>query len=231
LHGGDFDIRTEVFILISTSTSCQNKKNEKCSTVTWTGIQKALEQAQSDVLILLDCCSSGIGGAGEGNGVTELMSACAFDMAANGVGHYSFTKALTIELRLLSRKRSFPVVELYTHVYCRAQSHMSQGIDNERYPAPIHLILTRDDHFPRSIQLSIQEPHSASGISPTPGLSNSEQNFAKSVNHKRRPSRESPEPSKRPCLDRNSPSSQSEVESSIKQDLDTSQGEAYRIIM
>lgn len=104
----------------------------------------------------MDCCSSGIGHGGEGNGVTELMSACAFDIQANGVGHYSFTKALTTELRLLSRKGSFPVVELYTRVYCRAQHHMAQGLPNERYPAPIHLVLTRDDLFPRSIQLSIQ---------------------------------------------------------------------------
>lgn len=126
--------------------------------MTWTGIQQALEQAESDVLILLDSCESGVGNAGVGNGVTELMAACAFDVQANGVGHYSFTNTLTIELRLLSKKVSFPVVDLYTQVYCRAQHHMARGINNERYPAPIHLHLTRDDQFPRSIQLSIQWP-------------------------------------------------------------------------
>jgi hypothetical protein len=94
---------------------------------------------------------------GEGNGVTELISACAFDVIANGVGHYSFAKALTIELRLLSKKISFPVSELYTHIYCRAQHHLAQGIANERYPAPIHLQLTRDDQFARGLHLSIQD--------------------------------------------------------------------------
>jgi hypothetical protein len=138
-----------------------SSNNQKCSTVTYTGIQHSLEQAESDVLILLDSCSSGIGDAGEGHGVTELMAACAFDTIANGVGHYSFTKALTTELRFLSQKRSFPVVELYTRVYCRAQHHMPQGIKNERHPAPIHLLLTRDDLFPRGLQLSIQERSSA----------------------------------------------------------------------
>jgi hypothetical protein len=140
--------------------SCSSN-NQKCSTVTYTGIQHSLEQAESDVLILLDSCSSGIGDAGEGHGVTELMAACAFDTIANGVGHYSFTKALTTELCFLSQKRSFPVVELYTRVYCRAQHHMPQGIKNERHPAPIHLLLTRDDIFPRGLQLSIQERSSA----------------------------------------------------------------------
>jgi hypothetical protein len=94
---------------------------------------------------------------GEGNGVTELMSACAFDVVANGVGHYSFTKALTTELRLLSKKSSFPVGELYANIYCRIQYHLTQGVAGERYPAPIHLQLTRDDEFPRGLQLSIQQ--------------------------------------------------------------------------
>ncbi|TVY81197.1 hypothetical protein LSUE1_G005163 [Lachnellula suecica] len=145
-------------------TLWQDKENPQHSTVTWTGIQHALEQAESDVLILLDSCESGVGDAGEGNGVTELMAACAFDVQANGVGHYSFTNALTIELKLLSKKKSVPVVDLYTQIYCRAQHHMVRGVKNERYPAPIHLQLTRDYQFPRSIQLSIQEPSNENGL-------------------------------------------------------------------
>jgi hypothetical protein len=151
------------------SCSWESSSNHKCSTVTYTGIQHSLEQAESDVLILLDSCSSGIGDAGEGHGVTELMAACAFDTIANGVGHYSFTKALTTELFFLSQKRSFPVVELYTRVYCRAQHHMPQGIKDERHPAPIHLLLTRDDLFPRGLQLSIQERSSAQTKEKGPG--------------------------------------------------------------
>jgi hypothetical protein len=104
---------------------------------------------------LLDCCSAGIGNAGEGNGVTELMSACAYNVKANGVGYYSFTKALTIKLGLLSWRTLFSVSELYQNVYYRAQYYLAQGIGNERYPAPIYLHLTRDSGFPRTIQLSV----------------------------------------------------------------------------
>ena len=129
-----------------------------CSTVTWTGIQKCLEQAESDVLILLDCCSAGIGNLSEGNGVTQLISASPFDVEANGVGHYSFTKALTIELGLLSSKKSFTVDDLYQNVYCRAQHHLAQGFKDERYPAPIHLRLTRERGFERPIHLSVHQP-------------------------------------------------------------------------
>jgi hypothetical protein len=81
--------------------------------MTWTGIQHALEQADSDVLILLDLCESGVGDVGQGNGVTKLMTAYTFDVQANDVGHYLYTNALMIELRLLSKKTSFPVVDLH----------------------------------------------------------------------------------------------------------------------
>ncbi|KAG4442602.1 hypothetical protein IFR05_001932 [Cadophora sp. M221] len=134
-----------------------NRATEQYSTVTWTGIQKSLEQADSDVLILLDCCSGGVSNVGEGNGVTTVISACAYDAEANGVGHYSFTKALTIELGLMSL-RSFSTGELHQNVYARTQHHMAQGIQNEQYPAPIHIELTRERGFPRSIHLSVHRP-------------------------------------------------------------------------
>ncbi len=136
-------------------SSLRNRDTEQCSSVTWTGIQKSLEQAESDVLILLDCCSGGLSNVGDGNGVTVMISACSYDSEANGVGHYSFTKALIIELRLLSSKQSFTTGELHQNVYSRTQHHLAQGIVNERYPAPVHLELTRDRGFWRSIQLSI----------------------------------------------------------------------------
>lgn len=138
------------------SSRLPEKKNKKCPTVMWSGIQRSLEMARSDVLILLDCCSSGVCNASEGNGATELICACAFNSEANGVGHYSFTHALTTELRFLSRKPCFSVGELYTSVYTRMQSHLPQGIMNERYPALIHLVLTQDEPFIRGIQLSVQ---------------------------------------------------------------------------
>jgi hypothetical protein len=127
--------------------------------VVWSGIQRSLEMARSDVLILLDCCSSGVANASEDNGVTELICACPFDFKANGVGQYSFTQALITELRLLRKKTAcFSVDELYTSIYTRMQSYLEQGIVNERYPPPVHFVLTQDEPFVRSIQLFVQEP-------------------------------------------------------------------------
>ena len=110
--------------------------------------------AQSDVLILLDCCSSGVANDTEGNGVTELICACPFDGRANGVGHYSFTQALITELRFLSKTPCFSVGKLYTAIYTRMQSYLLQGNINERYPPPVHFVLSQNESLIRGIQLS-----------------------------------------------------------------------------
>jgi hypothetical protein len=38
------------------------------------------------------------------------------------------------------------------------QSYLPQGIENERYPAPVHLTLTEGELFIRGIKLSVQDP-------------------------------------------------------------------------
>ena len=120
--------------------------------------------AQSDVLILLDCCWSGVANETEGNGITELLCACPFNTRANGVGHYSFTQALATELRLLSKVPCFSIGKLYTAIYTRMQSFLTQGIDNERYPAPVHFVLSQDGPHLRGIQLAVKKPKRASSL-------------------------------------------------------------------
>ncbi|KAF8848024.1 hypothetical protein BDZ45DRAFT_606554, partial [Acephala macrosclerotiorum] len=126
--------------------------------VKWGGIQTILEESPSDILVLLDCCASGTANASEGNGVNELISACAFNETANGVGPYSFTNALVTELKLLSNKPSFSVGELYKKIFFRTQCRMPEemygdGTHRERHPAPIHLVLSHGESSPRGIQL------------------------------------------------------------------------------
>lgn len=128
--------------------------SHKCPTVKWSGIQNALEEAQSDVVILLDCCAGGAANTLEGNGVTELIAACGYNAIANGVGQYSFTSALITELLDLSSRPAFTVAYLYNNIFSRIQGRMPED-GRERHPPPIHLVLTQEDDFPRSIQLSI----------------------------------------------------------------------------
>lgn len=118
----------------------------------WSGIQNVLEEAQSDVLILLDCCAGGAVNTLEGNGVTELIAACGYNAIANGVGPYSFTHALILELLDLSSKPPFTVAYLYNNIFTRIQGRMPED-GRERHPPPIHLVLTQESRLPRSIQL------------------------------------------------------------------------------
>jgi hypothetical protein len=133
--------------------------DKKYPTVQWSGIQNVLEQAESDVLILLDCCHSATATTSAGNGVTEMISACAYNVIANGVGYYSFTNELTIELRDLANRPSFPVADLFRNIFSRIQARRPED-GKERHPAPIHFSLTQDNpQFPRSIQLSVRPGH------------------------------------------------------------------------
>jgi hypothetical protein len=132
--------------------------------VKWGAIQSFIEESPNDALILLNCCASGTANTSEGSGVTEIITACAWNQIANGVGEYSLTNALVVELQLLSPRRSFSVGELYRNVFLRTQSRQStmrteDGRHWERHPAPIHLVLTQDTLRPRSIQLSVQHCH------------------------------------------------------------------------
>jgi len=88
-----------------------------------------------------------------------MISACAYNATANGVGYYSFTKELTIELRELSRKPSFGVGHLFRNVFSRIQARRPED-GRERHPAPVHFSLTQDNpQLPRSIQLSVRPGH------------------------------------------------------------------------
>ena len=101
----------------------------------------------------MDCCNAGTANTNEGEGVTELISACAYNARANGVGPYSFTHALVIELKELAKKPCFSVGELYSNIFCRIQARMPED-GTERHPAPVHLVLTNNTRYQQSIQLS-----------------------------------------------------------------------------
>jgi len=124
--------------------------------VQWSGIQTALEQAQSDVFALLDCCHAGTAYNDEGNGTTELIAACAYDSATNGVPSYSFTKELEAELHELSTLPSFSIGNLYDNIFSRVRGQMmEEGLEHQ---SPVYLPLTQEKlKSPRSIRLAVRK--------------------------------------------------------------------------
>jgi hypothetical protein len=122
-----------------------------------------LEQAKSDILILIDSCAAGTANTDEGHGVTELVAAGGFNDTANGVGPCSFTHALVIELGLLSNGRPFTISKLHNRIVSRMQNQIPDEAEHheifgsrprERLVTPIHVVLTEDQLcISRRIQL------------------------------------------------------------------------------
>lgn len=68
------------------------------------GVQQLFEEAELDVLLLLDSCHSSHPAINvSGQGVTEVVAACGFETPAPAVGPHSFTSALIRELEGLLR--------------------------------------------------------------------------------------------------------------------------------
>ncbi|KAF8865495.1 hypothetical protein BDZ45DRAFT_684051 [Acephala macrosclerotiorum] len=133
-------------------TSLRNSNKERCPTVKWSGIQNTPEESRSDVLILLDCCASGVFATDEGNGVTEPIAACAYNAIANGngVGPFSFTHALIAKLRLLAQLTSFNIGYPYNAIFTEVQG---RRIKDSRF---------KKAHSRRPIQEGPYPPHSKS---------------------------------------------------------------------
>jgi len=143
--------------------------SSKYPVVPWNGIQKSLEDAQSDVLILLDAPFVGSSTANQGSGVTELIAASAFGAVANAADPYSFTRDLETEFRDLSKLPSFSVGNLYHNLFCRIQCRIAENGTVDA--VPVCLQLTQEDlKIPRSIRLSAHQKDAdfPSALHPTP---------------------------------------------------------------
>jgi hypothetical protein len=92
------------------------------SYLNWTTTQQVLfDDADADVLILLDCCyaaSARFRAASTGKGTKEILAACSNKLPTTGVEYRSFTSVLTDELKEAAienqlRGSSLSVVELH----------------------------------------------------------------------------------------------------------------------
>ena len=141
--------------------ACSNQQ-PKAATVQWSSIQTNLEEADSDVLVLLDCCAAASSAGGSGKGITELIAACGFEDFAPGVGEHSFTRSLIEELRYYAY-RPGPISTAFLHnkVLARAKKSWNPryAIDGsqERRKTPIHIHLA-DSSKQRCIELTPLPP-------------------------------------------------------------------------
>ncbi|KAL8869101.1 MAG: hypothetical protein Q9198_007978 [Flavoplaca austrocitrina] len=116
-----------------------------------------LEEAECDVLVLLDCCAAASSGGSHGKGVTELIAACGFEAFAPGVGEHSFTRSLIEELKYLNERcDAITTALLHNKVLARIKKswnpRYSTNGTQERRRTPIHIHLS-DDKQQRCIKL------------------------------------------------------------------------------
>ncbi len=122
----------------------------------WYGLQTNIEQADCDVLILLDCCASASSSnTGTGSGVTELIAACGFETVAPGVGEHSFTRSLIDELKWWTYGPSLTAAMLHNKVLSRVKywkPRFGAAPYDERRRTPMYIVLANEGKK-RSIEI------------------------------------------------------------------------------
>ncbi|PVH80663.1 hypothetical protein DL98DRAFT_588255 [Cadophora sp. DSE1049] len=87
----------------------------------WYAIQIIFEQAEADVLLLLDCCAAASSAPADGqcNSVTETIAACGFETWAPQPGRHSFTNTLIAVLDDWQDRLSFTAAMLHCEILNR----------------------------------------------------------------------------------------------------------------
>ena len=125
------------------------------ASVQWSGLQELLENAESDALILLDCCAAASSISASGSGVTEVIAACGFETWAPGVGEHSFTRSLIDELRYWSHGPTLSVAMLHNKVLSKIKywkPRFGMTGEHEHRKTPIYIVISHEGNQ-RSIGL------------------------------------------------------------------------------
>jgi hypothetical protein len=130
-----------------------------CTPVGWYAIQKLFEVADSDVLLLLDCCAaaSAAPADAESLSVTEIIAACGFETLAPLPGRHSFTDTLIVVLEEWKRRTSFTAAMLHCEILRRLRHEKPEKRGNtdrkfECRKTPI-LVVSTNNPDARSIEL------------------------------------------------------------------------------
>jgi len=161
LHGkqsglGKRKFRSGSLILTCGADSSSDIKN---ASLQWHAIQTLFEQADSDVLLLLDCCAAASGAPtdAESSSVTETIAACGFETWAPQPGRHSFTNTLIAVLDDWQNRPAFTAAMLHCEILNRLRHEKPEKYRNtknfEYRKSPIHVLSTNDAKA-RSVELS-----------------------------------------------------------------------------
>ncbi|CZR67342.1 uncharacterized protein PAC_17241 [Phialocephala subalpina] len=134
--------------------------DNKTISLQWHAVQTLFEDADSDVLLLLDCCAA-VSGALAGvnnnnNNVTETIAACGFETWAPLPGRHSFTETLTSVLKEWYDRPAFTAAMLHCEILNRLRHEKPEyrgSMKFEYRKSPIHVLSTNDPKA-RSVELA-----------------------------------------------------------------------------
>ena len=128
------------------------------STVKWYAIQHVLEEAASDVVLLLDSNATVPYREQQspGEGMFEVLAACGYGSSALAPGDLSFTSFLTQELKDLSTGPPFSIAQLHSMLVLRIAQKSSQ-LERE-IATPFYCSLSRSNLRQSIILQSYKRP-------------------------------------------------------------------------
>jgi hypothetical protein len=123
----------------------------------WSAIQVLFEKAESDVLLLLDCCAAASAAPLGGRAITETIGACGWEEEAPKPGRWSFTSALIDVLKDWYNK-SFSAAMLHSKLLSVLKHEQPERIGPKRQKVecrrtPFYTLTTNDLRNP-SIDLT-----------------------------------------------------------------------------
>ena len=161
-------LRSIILIKILHSTSDVNY-----ASLQWYAIQPLFEQADSDVLLILDCCAAASGAPTEGHrsSVTETIAACGFETWAPQPGRHSFTNTLIAVLDDWRDRPAFTAAMLHCEILSRLRHEKPEKYRKtskfEFRKSPIHIVSTSDPKA-RSVELCPRLMPGATGDESSP---------------------------------------------------------------
>lgn len=109
------------------SDRSSSNTREDAAKLKWDGVRCLFEDAQSDILLLLDTCAVPDPPMAGSHGVKQGIAACPPDRSQPNGSERSFTSHLTESLKKLHSGRQFTVRKLYEEISSQKQQQATQG--------------------------------------------------------------------------------------------------------
>ena len=130
-----------IFLVISgLDTDAVVRKRKGGPTLNWYEVQPAIFAADSDVLLMFDCCYAAQAARGRENRAVEILAASGIKGMTPPPGDYSFTTiAIRVMERMLQAEKKIVIYNLFKRLL------QDTGTDEEVYGEPFHLFLVERD--------------------------------------------------------------------------------------